>query len=243
MFSALDFSSPYCCSSNIHMDDFSLDYWIRGSYETIRTIEAGAVSDSDSDSGSGSSSGSGSGSDSADIDDEDTLLRPKQKTRRLYRPKSERKKLEQLLFNWRLKIRAEDPTTMLFPLDDILPSDCIAQLSRLKPGEPETSSPSSISTFLDESDDWDSAYAREVYDIISDFNTMTIARKNNKGKRPKRQLAQQQPQHAFMSVLDFGTQPTKKRKTDKNSGASGSGSRKPLGELSVNNVSMNILLT
>ena len=198
-----------------------MDYWIRGA-ERIDTVGSDSGSDSDSGSGSGSDSGSGS------ADNKDIQSSMRTRSKRLYRPKSERQKLEKQLFKWRLKIRKEDPSTMLFPLDDILHATSITHLARFKPGEPETSSPECISAFIEESDEWGSIYAREVYDIISGFNSMTI-----QTKKPKRSL----PQHAFMSVLDFGTQRAKKRRTGQDSEPSGS--RVPLSELSVNtNVSL-----
>ena len=110
------------------------------------------------------------GSDSATTDTPAT-----HKPTRTYRPKSDGEKLEKLLFDWRLKIRAEDPTTMLFPLDDILPADSISQLASFKPEDLEISSAASVTDFLEESEEWNSIYAPEVYEIISKSNSMATS--------------------------------------------------------------------
>ena len=213
------------------MDEFNIDYWTRSYSMSIDTVDTG------SDTGSGSDSDSDSDS-SSDSESESTTKAAK-RIRRIYRPKSERERLEKLLCDWRLKIRAEDPTTMFFPLDDTLPSKSITQLARFKPEELETSSASSITNFLGESEEWGSIYAPEVYDIISKFNATTLSRTVKTIKKPKRT----QPQHEFMGVIDFGTQQSsgralKRRKTfESDNSAVASSSRTPLGELSVNKVS------
>ena len=206
------------------MDEFDYGYWTCRYSASLETVDSDSA-----DSGSGS----GSGSDS----DSDTVANAATKrVRRIYRPKSEREKLEKLLYDWRLKIRADDPTTMLFPLDDILSSRSITNLSHFKPGDLETSSATSITDFIDESEEWNSIYAPEVYDIIQRFNSIAISRAVKTIKKPKRTL----PQHEFMQVLDFGLntpgQVLKRRKTLSDNSAASS-SRTPLSEVSLNKVS------
>lgn len=188
------------------MDELDLDFWVRkgSGVDNCLTLDSDLDSDSDSDN-----------------------IRP---ARRVYRPMAERAELQELLTEWRLKIRREDPLTVLFPLDDILSMKSITLLARLKADAPETSSAASISEFVDESDDFDELYSTEVYEIISNFNAMTISRRAPKVSRLKRA----RPEHAYMNVFQAGPSTQKKRKSD---GDEKLPERLPLGDLSLNDVS------
>lgn len=158
------------------MEDFRIDYWI----PKATSIDLLRVSDSDSDSGV----------------DPNT----KSVARASYRPKSDRAELESLLYAWRLKIRTEDRSTAIFPLDDILSSKAISLLARLNSGVSETSSAEALSTFLHESKEWAQIYAPEVCDIIYQYDMKSLAAKPTKKVKEVRS----QPQDQFTGVMKLG---------------------------------------
>lgn len=151
-------------------------------------------------------------------------------TRAVYRPISERKKLEGLLLSWRAKIYAEDPVTAIFPIEDILSSNSITLISRLPADSNVVSSTSGLISFLEQSKDWGLRYAPQVLQIISDFNLATPV-------KPKRK-AQAIEQPCF-NKLDFRQPKPKKRKandlTNVSQGSSSTNSRDPLADITSNN--------
>lgn len=158
------------------MEEFRIDYWI----PAATSIDLLRVSDSDSDSGV----------------DPNT----KSVARASYRPKCDRAELESLLYAWRLKIRTEDRSTAIFPLDDILSSKAISLLARLNSGVSETSSAEALSTFLHESKEWAQIYAPEVCDIIYQYDMKVLAAKPTKKVKEVRS----QPQDQFTGVMKLG---------------------------------------
>lgn len=182
LFLALSFSGPHCCNSSSHIDseDFDLGSWIP---YLRQDVSISFVTDL--------------------VSGPDT--RPKV-NRTQYRPKADRVKLEDLINAWRSKMHLDDPVVSIFPIDDILSSRSVAQLARLLPGDSHVASPSNLVDYLQQSEDWASAYSTGLYDIISDFNAPILARKQLK---PARKVALGLGNR---SVIDFRTPADKKKK-------------------------------
>lgn len=206
------YTGPFCCDSKSHTgtETFSLNTW--NICDHVDVIMADSVPEDRQDH---------------------------ERSRSVYRPMDERAQLQDQLTAWRDRVHSEDPSTAMFPVDDILCSQSIKMLARLPFDALSVSATSAVTQFLEQTQDWCTRYASQVVEIISKFNisansatpkptrtrrTQTSAtettatsycntldfRVNAQGLVPQTNA----PQETFCSTLNFRPVKTKKRKSD-----------------------------
>lgn len=123
-----------------------------------------------------------------------------ERSRSVYRPTEERAKLQDLLTAWRDKVHSDDPSTAMFPVDDILCSQSIKILARLPFDSPSVSATSAVTQLLEQTHEWCIRYASQILEIIAKFNSSA---KSAKPKPVRVRNATETTATTYCNTLDF----------------------------------------
>ena len=87
------------------------------------------------------------------------------------RNRSDCKKLQEALVAWREKTFDSDAISGLFDIQDIITEEGIGLIAKLPPSQVRSGGPEAITKELGETVEWESRYARELFEQIQEHDS------------------------------------------------------------------------